>query len=139
VRCPPPAPGAPKVNWTGRGRSSLLALLVGAPQFFLESGVGGAGVDKGQARVNRFVVIVPCPHRHPQPDAVLLESHRGFVAENSPRLGPGFSRTQRPFGSRWSGGKHWHPGREAFCPGFYFNFYVGYTVGCPVQIGTDLG
>jgi hypothetical protein len=35
----------------------------------------GAGVDEGQAGVNRFVVIAPCSHRHPQPDAVLLESH----------------------------------------------------------------
>jgi hypothetical protein len=41
---------------------------------------GGAGVDEGQARVNRCVVIVPCPRRHPQPDAVLLESHRGFLS-----------------------------------------------------------
>jgi hypothetical protein len=39
--------------------------------------------------VNRFVVIAPCPRRHPQPDAVLLESHRGFIVKASPRLGPG--------------------------------------------------
>jgi hypothetical protein len=36
-------------------------------------------VDEGQARVNRSVVIAPCPRRHPQPDAVLLKSHRGLV------------------------------------------------------------
>jgi hypothetical protein len=59
----------------------VLLALVGAPQILLDSCVGGAGVDEGQARVNRFVVIAPCPrrHRHPQPDAVLLKSHRGFV------------------------------------------------------------
>jgi hypothetical protein len=39
--------------------------------------------------VNRFVVFVPCPRRHPQPDAVLLKSHRGFVVEASLCLGPG--------------------------------------------------
>jgi hypothetical protein len=38
--------------------------------------------------VNRFVVIAPCPRRHPQPDAVLLKSHRGFVVEASLCLGP---------------------------------------------------
>jgi hypothetical protein len=31
--------------------------FVSAPQVLLDSGVGGAGVDEGQARVNRFVVI----------------------------------------------------------------------------------
>ena len=69
-------------------RRALLA-FVSAPQVLLDSGVGGAGVDEGQARVNRFVVIAPCPRRHPQPDAVLLKSHRGFVVEASLRLGPG--------------------------------------------------
>jgi hypothetical protein len=63
--------------------------LVGATQILLGSCVGGAGVDEGQARVNRFVVVAPCPRRHPQPDAVLLKSHRGFVVEASLRLGPG--------------------------------------------------
>jgi hypothetical protein len=37
-------------------RRALLA-FVSAPQVLLDSGVGGAGVDEGQARVNRFVVI----------------------------------------------------------------------------------
>jgi hypothetical protein len=46
-------------------------------------------VDEGQARVDICVVIAPCPRRHSQPDAVLLESHRGFVVEASLRLGPG--------------------------------------------------
>jgi hypothetical protein len=45
----------------------------------LGSGVGSAGVDEGQARVNVFVAIAPCPRRHPQPDAMLLESHRGWL------------------------------------------------------------
>jgi hypothetical protein len=58
-------------------------------RFASDSGVGGAGVDEGQARVNTFVVIAPCPRRHPQPDVVLLKSHRGFVVEASLRLGPG--------------------------------------------------
>jgi hypothetical protein len=62
--------------------------VVGAPQVFLGSCVGGAGADEGQARVNRSVVIVPCPRRHPHPDAVLLESHRGFAVEASLRIGP---------------------------------------------------
>jgi hypothetical protein len=35
------------------------------------------------------MVIAPCPRRHPQPDAVLLESHCGFVAKASLRLSPG--------------------------------------------------
>jgi hypothetical protein len=69
-------------------RRALLA-FVSAPQVLLDSGVGGAGVDEGQARVNRFVVVAPCPRRHPQPDAVLLKSHRGFVVEASLSLGPG--------------------------------------------------
>ena len=30
-----------------------------------------------------------CPRRHPQPDAVLLKSHRGFVVKASLRLSPG--------------------------------------------------
>jgi hypothetical protein len=41
------------------------------------------------ARMNRSVVTAPCPRRHPQPDAVLLESHRGFVVKASPCLSPG--------------------------------------------------
>jgi hypothetical protein len=40
-------------------------------------------VDEGQARVNRFVVVAPCPRRHPQPDAVLLKSQRGFVVRTT--------------------------------------------------------
>jgi hypothetical protein len=59
------------------------------PEALLDSGVGSAGVDEGQACVNRFVVIAPCPRRHPQPGAVLLESHRGVVVKASLRLGPG--------------------------------------------------
>jgi hypothetical protein len=59
---------------TKRMSSHLLLAFVSAPQLLLDSGVGGAGVDEGQARVHRFVVIAPCPRRHPQPDAVLLES-----------------------------------------------------------------
>jgi hypothetical protein len=35
-------------------RRALLA-FVSAPQVLLDSGVGGAGVDEGQARANRFV------------------------------------------------------------------------------------
>jgi hypothetical protein len=91
ARPPPPAPGAPKAkDWTrclcaARSRSWRSSWsLVGAPQVFLDSGVGGAGVDEGQARVNRFVVIAPCPRRHPQPDAVLLSRkplRKCFVVE----------------------------------------------------------
>jgi hypothetical protein len=40
----------------GVARRALLA-FVSAPQVLLDSGVGGAGVDEGQARVNRFAVI----------------------------------------------------------------------------------
>jgi hypothetical protein len=39
-------------------RRALLA-LVGAPSVIFNSCVGGAGVDEGQARVNRFVTIAP--------------------------------------------------------------------------------
>jgi hypothetical protein len=58
-------------------RSSLGALLalVGAPQVLLDIGVGGAGADKGQARVNRPVVIASPPRptaSHPQPDKASL-------------------------------------------------------------------
>jgi hypothetical protein len=57
------------LDWRSSARRSRSLLL--------DSGVGGAGVDEGQARVNRSVVVIaPCPRRHPQPDAVLLKSHR---------------------------------------------------------------
>jgi hypothetical protein len=77
---------SPRWCFKGKGldevaRRALLA-LVGAPQILLDSCVGGAGVDEGQARVNRFVVVAPCPRHHPQPDAVL-------VVKASLRLGPG--------------------------------------------------
>jgi hypothetical protein len=72
-------------------RRALLLAPVSAPQVLLDSGVGGAGADEGQARVNRFVVIAPCPRRHPQP--VLLESatadFKQVAVEASLRLGPG--------------------------------------------------
>jgi hypothetical protein len=61
-RCPMvPAPHPSPWRTEGGGldeiaRRALLA-LVGAPQVLLDSCVGGAGADKGQARVNRFVVI----------------------------------------------------------------------------------
>jgi hypothetical protein len=75
-----PTPGVPKVkDWTSEVARRALLALVGAPApqiLLMGSCVGGAGVDEGQARVNRFVVIAPCPRRHPQPDAVLLESHQ---------------------------------------------------------------
>jgi hypothetical protein len=66
----------------------------------LDSGVGGAGVDEGQAqaRVNRFVVIAPCPRRHPQPDAVLLKSHCGFACC---RARPASLRLSRPRVPPW--------------------------------------
>jgi hypothetical protein len=87
-----PTPGAPKAkDWTGLRAARPWRSSASAPQVFL---------DEGQARVNRSVVIAPCPRRHPQPDAVLLESHRvvfilspptkqkllRFVAEPPPRL-----------------------------------------------------
>jgi hypothetical protein len=50
--------------------------------------------------VNGFVVIAPCPRRHPQPDAVLLKSHRGFVVEASLRLGPALAA--RRFTRLWT-------------------------------------
>jgi hypothetical protein len=86
-----PAPHPWRTEGKGPNEVARRALLafVTAPQVLLDSGVGGAGADEGQARVNRFVVIAPCPPRHPQPDAVLLEIHRGFVIEASLRLGPG--------------------------------------------------
>jgi hypothetical protein len=49
----PPAPGAPGLG--GATRRALLA-FVSAPQVLLDNGVGGAGADEGQARVNRFAV-----------------------------------------------------------------------------------
>jgi hypothetical protein len=54
----------------GVARRALLA-FVSTPQALLDSGVGGAGVDEGQARVNRFVVIAPC--MPPPPSAKELE------------------------------------------------------------------
>jgi hypothetical protein len=87
-----PAPHPWRTEGEGLDEVARRALLafVSAPQAVrFDSGVGGARVDEGQARVNRFVVIAPCPRRHPQPDAVLLKSHRGFVVEASLRLGPG--------------------------------------------------
>jgi hypothetical protein len=53
--------------------------LVTSSQLHLDRCVVGAGVEhKGQARVNRFVVIAPCPRRHPQSDAVPLIGSRWF-------------------------------------------------------------
>jgi hypothetical protein len=40
----------------GVARRALLA-FVSASQVLLDSGVGGAGADEGQARVNRFVIL----------------------------------------------------------------------------------
>jgi hypothetical protein len=81
--CPTPHPWRTEGEGLDEVARRALLALVGAPQVLLDSGVGGAGVDEGQARVNRFAVIAPCPRRHPQPAAVLLESHRGFVVQAS--------------------------------------------------------
>jgi hypothetical protein len=96
-----PAPHTRRTEGEGVDEISCCALLalVGAPQVFFDSCVGGAGVDEGQARVNMFVEIAPHPRRHPQLGAVLLESHRGFVVQASHRLGPG---------SRFGGGEEVH-------------------------------
>ena len=57
-----PAPHPWRTEGEGLDEVARRALLafVSAPQVLLDSGVGGAGVDEGQARVNRFVVIAPC-------------------------------------------------------------------------------
>jgi hypothetical protein len=43
-------------DWTGLRAARSWRALVGAPQVLLNICVGGAGVDEGQARMNRFVV-----------------------------------------------------------------------------------
>jgi hypothetical protein len=94
-RCPPPTPGAKDGEGLDAGRGCCAPRALGRSSARRRSSWTAASavqesVDEGQARVDRFVVIAPCPRRHLQPDAaVLLESHRGFVVKASLRLSPG--------------------------------------------------
>jgi hypothetical protein len=58
VAVPTPRPWLTKAKDWARLRAALgVRSSVSAPQVLLDSGVGGAGVDEGQARVNIFVVM----------------------------------------------------------------------------------
>jgi hypothetical protein len=69
---PSPSPRSSKGKGLDEVARRALLSLVTLPQLYLDRCVVGAGVDRGQARVKRFVVIAPCPRRHPQPNAVPL-------------------------------------------------------------------
>jgi hypothetical protein len=69
-----PAPHPWRTEGEGLDEVARRALLafVSAPQVLLDSGVGGAGVDEGQARVDRSVVeagarCVECARSLPRP------------------------------------------------------------------------
>jgi hypothetical protein len=57
VAVPAPRPWRTKGEGLDEVARRALLAFVSAPQVLLDSGVGGAGVDEGQARVNRFVAI----------------------------------------------------------------------------------
>jgi hypothetical protein len=55
VAVPAPRPWGTKGEGLDEvARRALSLAFVSEPQVLLDSGVGGAGVDEGQARVNRF-------------------------------------------------------------------------------------
>jgi hypothetical protein len=59
VAVPAPHPWRTKGEGLDEVARRALLAFVNAPQVFLDSGVGGAGVaDEGQARVNRSVVMI---------------------------------------------------------------------------------
>jgi hypothetical protein len=84
------AGGRPGARTEGEGldkaaRCALLA-VVGASRVLLNSCVGGAGVDEGQARVNRFVLAPPAAIRSRMRCFSKATADLLFVVETSLRL-----------------------------------------------------